>query len=144
MRRDQRREDCHQQSRVIEGRIRFRVGDIERVAGPGETLLAPKGIAQSYLVESDGARCLTITRGCDFETMPFLNPPTYGKRSRASAATRRLSRGLGGRVSVARWASFERTQRWLIFASGRCIRPQYFSFQINGYYLCRPKGPVSV
>lgn len=54
---------------IIEGRVRFRVGEVERVAGPGDTLLAPKGVAHSYMVESDGARCLTITRGRDFETM---------------------------------------------------------------------------
>lgn len=55
---------------IIEGEIRFRVGDRELVARGGETVLAPKGIPHAYRVESAlGARCLTITRGADFETM---------------------------------------------------------------------------
>jgi quercetin dioxygenase-like cupin family protein len=54
---------------ILEGRIRFLVGNNETVVGPGETILAPKGIAHSFRVESDGAHCLTITCGRDFETM---------------------------------------------------------------------------
>jgi quercetin dioxygenase-like cupin family protein len=48
---------------VLEGEVRYRVGDVERRAGAGETLLAPKGIPHSYRVESPEARMLTITRG---------------------------------------------------------------------------------
>ena len=55
---------------IIEGTMRFRVGDDERVAGRGETVIGPKGIPHAYRVESaDGAHYLTITRGADFETM---------------------------------------------------------------------------
>jgi len=55
---------------VLEGRMRFRVGNEEIVAEAGQTVLAPKGIPHSFRVESfEGARCLTITRGDDFETM---------------------------------------------------------------------------
>lgn len=55
---------------VLEGKMRFRVDGRDRVATPGETVLAPKGLPHTYRVESpDGARCLTITRGADFETM---------------------------------------------------------------------------
>lgn len=55
---------------VLAGRMRFRVGDRAFEAGPGETLLAPKGVPHHFRVESpEGARCLTLTRGADFETM---------------------------------------------------------------------------
>lgn len=55
---------------VVAGRMRFRVGDRSFEAGPGETMLAPKGVPHHFRVESpEGARCLTVTRGADFETM---------------------------------------------------------------------------
>lgn len=55
---------------VIKGRMRFRIGEQSLVAGAGETVLAPKGIPHHFRVESEeGAQCLTITRGADFETM---------------------------------------------------------------------------
>lgn len=54
---------------VLEGRIRFRVGDSEQVAGPGDTLVGPKGVPHAFKVESaEGARMLTIA-GAGFETM---------------------------------------------------------------------------
>jgi quercetin dioxygenase-like cupin family protein len=51
---------------VLEGEVRYRVGDQERLARAGETLLTPKGIPHTYRVESAEARMLTITRG-EFE-----------------------------------------------------------------------------
>jgi quercetin dioxygenase-like cupin family protein len=51
---------------VLEGEVRYRVGDQERRANVGETLLAPKGVPHTYRVESPEARMLTITRG-EFE-----------------------------------------------------------------------------
>lgn len=51
---------------VIEDVARYRIGDQERRAPPGETLLTPKGIPHTYQVESAAARMLTITRG-EFE-----------------------------------------------------------------------------
>ena len=55
---------------ILEGEMRFRVGDEDLVAVAGETLIAPKGVPHAFRVESvAGARCLTITRGADFETM---------------------------------------------------------------------------
>jgi quercetin dioxygenase-like cupin family protein len=51
---------------VLEGEVRYLVGDQERRAGPGEMLLTPRGIPHTYRVESDEARMLTITRG-EFE-----------------------------------------------------------------------------
>jgi quercetin dioxygenase-like cupin family protein len=53
---------------VLEGELRVRAGDAEIRLGPGESLLAPKGVPHTYRVESpDGARWLVITTGGDFE-----------------------------------------------------------------------------
>lgn len=55
---------------ILEGRIRFVIDGRERIAGAGETVLAPKGLPHTYRVESrEGAHTLTVTRGSDFETM---------------------------------------------------------------------------
>ncbi|AZO24370.1 MAG: cupin domain-containing protein [Mesorhizobium sp.] len=71
---------------IIEGRMRFRIDDRERIVGTGETVITPKGLPHTFKVESpEGAHTLTITRGSDFETMvrmasrpaerPDLPPP---------------------------------------------------------------------
>jgi quercetin dioxygenase-like cupin family protein len=53
---------------VLEGELRVRAGDAEIRIGAGESLLAPKGVAHTYRVEStDGARWLVVTTGGDFE-----------------------------------------------------------------------------
>ncbi|MBZ9679876.1 cupin domain-containing protein [Mesorhizobium sp. B2-3-14] len=55
---------------ILEGQLRVRIDGQERVAGTGETLIAPKGLPHTYRVESpEGARALTVTRGRGFETM---------------------------------------------------------------------------
>lgn len=55
---------------ILSGRLRLRIGNRTFEAGAGETLLAPKGVPHHFRVESpEGARCLTITRGPDFEAM---------------------------------------------------------------------------
>lgn len=55
---------------LLQGTMRFVVDGVERVARAGETVIAPKGLPHTFRVESaEGARCLTITRGPDFETM---------------------------------------------------------------------------
>jgi quercetin dioxygenase-like cupin family protein len=52
----------------LEGELRFVVGGSELRARAGETLMAPKGIAHTYRVESAaGAHWLIVTRGEDFE-----------------------------------------------------------------------------
>jgi mannose-6-phosphate isomerase-like protein (cupin superfamily) len=52
---------------ILEGELRFRVGDDELRAGPGETLLAPKRVPHTHRVESEcGGWLVTTTRG-DFE-----------------------------------------------------------------------------
>jgi quercetin dioxygenase-like cupin family protein len=53
---------------VLEGELRVRAGDADIRIGAGESILAPKGVAHTYRVESpDGARWLVITTGGDFE-----------------------------------------------------------------------------
>ena len=52
---------------ILEGELRFRVGDDELRAGPGETLLAPKGVPHTYRVESDEAHWLVITTPAGFD-----------------------------------------------------------------------------
>ena len=53
---------------VLEGKVRFSVdGEMIEVAA-GQTVMAPKGIPHSYVVESEGgARWLTVTKPGDFE-----------------------------------------------------------------------------
>jgi quercetin dioxygenase-like cupin family protein len=45
---------------VLEGQIRFRVGDDEFVAGPGTWVWQTRGVPHTFKVESDGARALVI------------------------------------------------------------------------------------
>jgi quercetin dioxygenase-like cupin family protein len=53
---------------VLDGELRVRAGDEEVLVDAGGSILAPKGVAHTYRVESpDGARWLVITTGGDFE-----------------------------------------------------------------------------
>ena len=53
---------------LLEGVVRFRVGEEERIVRAGETVVGPKGVPHGFVVESPaGARCLVMTRGGDFE-----------------------------------------------------------------------------
>ena len=54
---------------VVEGALRFRTGGEDIVVGAGETVLAPRGEAHTYRVESPEARWLAITTRADFERM---------------------------------------------------------------------------
>lgn len=55
---------------VIEGKLRWIVGDRELTASAGQTIIAPKGVAHTYCVESkSGARFMTVTSNGDFEAM---------------------------------------------------------------------------
>jgi quercetin dioxygenase-like cupin family protein len=45
---------------VLEGQIRFRVGDDEFVAGPDTWVWQPRGVPHTFRVESEGARALVI------------------------------------------------------------------------------------
>ncbi|HKP24136.1 MAG TPA: cupin domain-containing protein, partial [Dongiaceae bacterium] len=71
---------------VLYGTLRLEVGGHTQFLHAGDAAVAPKGVPHSYVVESDGARVMTITRGHDFESMlrsvsrpanrPGLPPPT--------------------------------------------------------------------
>lgn len=55
---------------VLRGRMRFEVGGDTIVANCGDVLVAPKGVAHRFIVESvEGAHCVTIMKGSDFERM---------------------------------------------------------------------------
>ena len=81
---------------ILEGSMLIHIDGEEKVAHAGETVLAPKGVPHSVRVEShEGARCLTITSGGDFENMiremgePALNaglPPQVEPTSAMIAA----------------------------------------------------------
>jgi quercetin dioxygenase-like cupin family protein len=88
---------------VLEGELRVRAGDADVTIAAGETLLAPKGVAHTYRVESPaGARWLVITRRGDFERFvralsrpaerpelpPAQGPPTPEQADALAAAAR--------------------------------------------------------
>jgi dihydrofolate reductase len=53
---------------ILEGEFRFAIGGEEMRAGPGEMILAPKGVPHTFRVESaDGGRYLIMTTHGDFE-----------------------------------------------------------------------------
>lgn len=52
---------------VIAGELRFQLGDRDLQLAAGDTLLAPKGVPHTYLVETQQARWLTVTAHGDFE-----------------------------------------------------------------------------
>jgi quercetin dioxygenase-like cupin family protein len=54
---------------VLEGRIRFRQGDDEFVAGPGTWVWGPRGVPHAFKVESESARALVIVAPGGFERM---------------------------------------------------------------------------
>jgi quercetin dioxygenase-like cupin family protein len=54
---------------VLEGQIRFRVGDDEFVAAPGTWVWQPRGVPHTFRVESEGARALVVFTPGGFERM---------------------------------------------------------------------------
>jgi quercetin dioxygenase-like cupin family protein len=54
---------------LLEGRMRLQLDGCTVQLEKGQATLAPKGLPHSFVVESDEARVLTITKGHDFETM---------------------------------------------------------------------------
>jgi quercetin dioxygenase-like cupin family protein len=89
---------------VLEGELRVCAADADSRIGPGQTMLAPKGMPHTYRVESPaGARYLVITRRGDFESFvrdigrraarPELpdpqGPPTPEQTDALTAAARR-------------------------------------------------------
>lgn len=55
---------------LLRGAMRFEVGGATLTAVAGDVVVAPKGVAHRFVVTSeDGAHCLTIMRGGDFETV---------------------------------------------------------------------------
>ncbi|PWK75482.1 quercetin dioxygenase-like cupin family protein [Aminobacter sp. AP02] len=55
---------------ILEGTMCFRVDGRIFLAHAGQTVMAPKGIPHTFRVDSaDGATCLIVTQGGDFEQM---------------------------------------------------------------------------
>ena len=54
---------------VLEGRIRFRQGDDEFVAGPGTWVWGPRGVPHAFKVEAELARALVVVTPGGFERM---------------------------------------------------------------------------
>lgn len=52
---------------VLEGELTVRLGDHERVLGPGETAWLPRGIAHTFRIDSPEARLLEISTPAGFE-----------------------------------------------------------------------------
>ena len=91
---------------VLEGEVTWYIANKNLRVGPGETLLAPKGIPHYYRVTSPGgARWLAITSGPDFEGFvralarpaesPDLPPPMGPLSPEAMGALRRAARAHG-------------------------------------------------
>jgi quercetin dioxygenase-like cupin family protein len=54
---------------VLEGQIRFRLGEDEFVAGPGTWFWGPRGVPHAFKVESESARALVVVTPGGFERM---------------------------------------------------------------------------
>lgn len=87
---------------ILEGEVRFRVADKELRVRAGETVLAPKGVPHTYLVESERGRWLVVTargnherfvrslsRPAERSELPEPSPPpTQDQREALAAAGR--------------------------------------------------------
>ena len=59
--------------RVLEGEVTWFVGGEVVPAGPGDVVVAPRGVARSFHVESDDARWLVLTRVVSLERFLDFN-----------------------------------------------------------------------
>jgi quercetin dioxygenase-like cupin family protein len=87
---------------VLEGEVRFRVADEDVWVRAGETVLAPKGVPHTYLVESERGRWLVVTahgnherfvrsvsRPAERSELPEPSPPPTPEKLEALAAVGR-------------------------------------------------------
>lgn len=81
---------------ILEGRLRFRLHDSELVAGPGQTIVAPKGAPHTFIVESPSARVLTLQTGSAFEgaVRAVSRPATTAGLPAPTAPTAEMARAL--------------------------------------------------
>ncbi len=55
---------------LLAGQMLFEVDGVQIRAQAGDVVMAPKGVPHRFVVDvSEGAHCLTIMRGSDFETV---------------------------------------------------------------------------
>ena len=89
---------------VIDGEMRFRIGDAGSIGRAGDTVLAPRGVPHGFRVVSpEGARFLTITRG-GFETVfrEASRPATAAGRPTFAAPTAAEQAELAARCAAQR------------------------------------------
>lgn len=82
---------------ILEGEVRFRVGDQDIVGREGQTLVGPAGAPHSFRVLSPGgARMLVTTKGPDFEqtVRDFSRPAGEGLPEEAEV-TPEIAQALG-------------------------------------------------
>lgn len=66
---------------VLTGTVTARLGDAERVLGPGDSQWLPRGLAHTFRVDSDEARLLEITTPAGFEQFHVdLSEPASERR----------------------------------------------------------------
>ena len=82
---------------VLEGQIRFGVGDDEFVAGPGAWVWQPRGVPHSFKVESQSARALIIFTPGGIERM-FEEGGVPAGESAETAPAAGVRRGGRGRA----------------------------------------------
>jgi quercetin dioxygenase-like cupin family protein len=90
---------------ILDGDFRFQLGTGERRGQAGDTILAPKGVAHTYRVESASGRWLTVTAHRDFEEFvralarkadaKELPPPAGPPSEQAIAALVAAAKGFG-------------------------------------------------
>jgi mannose-6-phosphate isomerase-like protein (cupin superfamily) len=59
--------DSDETFQILEGNMRFMIGDQIRDAGPGDVVFAPKGIPHSFRIKSPIAKAITICTPSGFE-----------------------------------------------------------------------------
>ncbi len=67
---------------IMEGRVRFQIGDEVIIAGPGQTILAPRSVPHQFAILTDQARMLNLFTPGNFVTyildwsQPIAEAPT--------------------------------------------------------------------
>jgi hypothetical protein len=89
---------------ILEGSLRFRIGEREIRAAAGDTVVGPRGVPHAFVADSPGgARTLVITAVGDFERLvlgfgrpaegpglpPWDGPPTPEQQAALAEACRR-------------------------------------------------------
>jgi mannose-6-phosphate isomerase-like protein (cupin superfamily) len=76
---------------VLDGRMRFLIGDRIYDAGPGDVVFAPRGIPHAFRIKSPVVRSITLSTPSGFEEWfrTFGEPPTLSIFLKMSSHSRR-------------------------------------------------------